>query len=293
MIEEILKSKPGFIAALDQSGGSSAKTLALYGITPDMYQSDEMLDKIDEMRKRIITNEAFSSDYIIAVILFKHTMANKIGEEYVADYLLNKKNIYSFLKIDVGLEEQDAGVQMLKSIPDLEGTLEEAKKYHIVGTKMRSVIHEYNEYGIKKLVEQQFKLAKVIMSHDLIPIIEPEVSIDAKDKERIENYLKEVVRNELLKLKTDKKLLFKFTLPSKANLYNDLLKYKNVLRIVALSGGYPQEEACQKLQENKKMIASFSRAFLENLKVSQSEEEFTNTLKTNINNIYIASKKKV
>ncbi len=293
MIEEILKSKPGFIAALDQSGGSSAKTLALYGITPDMYQSDEMLDKIDEMRKRIITNEAFSSDYIIAVILFKHTMANKIGEEYVVDYLLNKKNIYSFLKIDVGLEEQDAGVQMLKSIPDLEETLEEAKKYHIVGTKMRSVIHEYNEYGIKKLVEQQFKLAKVIMSHDLIPIIEPEVSIDAKDKERIENYLKEVVRNELLKLKTDKKLLFKFTLPSKANLYNDLLKYKNVLRIVALSGGYPQEEACQKLQENKKMIASFSRAFLENLKVSQSEEEFTNTLKTNINNIYTASKKKV
>ncbi len=294
MKEEILEKRKGFIAALDQSGGSSAKTLKLYGVKESDYKSEEeMFAYIHQMRKRIITNPKFTSKHILGVILFKKTMESFIDDRYTAEYLWEEKEIPSFLKIDVGLEELDAGVQMLKEIPDLDALLNEALKHGIVGTKMRSVIKEYNEYGIKKVIEQQFKLAKQIMAKGLIPIIEPEVDIKAVGKEKIEMYLKEQIKIELRKLKTDQKLIFKFTLPTKINLYDELLRNKNVLRIVALSGGYSQEEACDLLKQNKKMIASFSRGLLEGLNINQSEEEFTKKLEESILNIYDASFKKI
>ena len=294
MKEEILEKRKGFIAALDQSGGSSAKTLKLYGVKESDYKSEEeMFAYIHQMRKRIITNPKFTSKHILGVILFKKTMESFIDDRYTAEYLWEEKEIPSFLKIDVGLEELDAGVQMLKEIPDLDALLNEALKHGIVGTKMRSVIKEYNEYGIKKVIEQQFKLAKQIMAKGLIPIIEPEVDIKAVGKEKIEMYLKEQIKIELRKLKTDQKLIFKFTLPTKINLYDELLRNKNVLRIVALSGGYSREEACDLLKQNKKMIASFSRGLLEGLNINQSEEEFTKKLEESILNIYDASFKKI
>ena len=284
---DILKNKKGFIAALDQSGGSSKKTLANYGIT-NINSDDEMFECIHKMRKRVITANCFD-ERIIGVILFKHTMENKIDDRFTAKYLLDEKNIVSFLKIDVGLEDTSDGVQLLKDIPDLDGVLENAKEYGIIGTKMRSVIREYNEYGIKKLVEQQFKLAKIIISHGLIPIIEPEVSIDAVNKKQIESYLRNEVIKNLVKMKKEDYVIFKFTLPEVSNYYNDLLRYKNVLRIVALSGGYKRDLACQKLKENKKMIASFSRALLEGLNINQSDEEFASVLDSTISEIYDAS----
>ncbi|MDE6284487.1 MAG: fructose bisphosphate aldolase [Bacilli bacterium] len=293
MKEEILRSKKGFIAALDQSGGSSSKTLALYGVGPDQYHNDEeMFEQIHQMRARVITNEAFTSDKILGVILFKRTMESQIEGEYTANYLWEKKGIPSFLKIDLGLEEAQDGVQLLKDIPDLDDILDEALKYGIVGTKMRSVIHEYNEYGIKKVIEQQFKLAKRIIAKGLIPIVEPEVSIDSNDKALIEAFMKKVIRDELNKMKADDLLIFKFTIPSKNDFYDELLKYKNVVRIVALSGGYSRTDACEKLKSNKKMIASFSRALLEGLNVNQTEEEFTTALNDAISLIYDASVKK-
>lgn len=290
MNEEILRTKKGFIAALDQSGGSSAKTLALYGVEETDYQTEEeMFNEIHEMRKRVITNEEFTSDKILGVILFKKTMESKVGDLYTAEYLANMKGIPAFLKIDLGLETISDGVQLLKDIPNLEKTLEEAKEKGIIGTKMRSVIHEYNEYGIKKVIEQQFKLAKIIISKGLIPIVEPEVSIEAKQKGLIESYMKKTIQNELSKMKNEDLLIFKFTIPDKDNFYDELLRSKNVLRIVALSGGYTRVEACEKLKKNKKMIASFSRALLEGLKKQQTEEEFTAMLKNTIDVIYDAS----
>lgn len=287
-----LKTKKGFIAALDQSGGSSKKTLARYGIKEEDITSDDvMFDYIHEMRSRIITNEAFD-ERILGVILFENTMERDIDGVNTVKYLENK-GIPSFLKIDVGLEEETDGVQLLKDIPNLEDRLEKAKEYGIIGTKMRSVIKEYNEYGIKKVVEQQFKIAKTIIAHGLIPIIEPEVDINSANKKQIESFLKSEIIKNLYRTKKEDYLMFKFTLPEVANYYNDLLRFKNVLRIVALSGGYERDIACAKLKENKKMIASFSRALLEDLNVSMSEEEFTNTLNSTIAQIYDASVKKL
>ena len=286
---EILKNKKGFIAALDQSGGSSTKTLKNYGIDESLITSEEVMYKyIHEMRTRVITNESFSSDKIIGVILFKHTMENKIGDLYTADYL-NNKGILSFLKVDVGLAEECDGVQLLKDIPDLDSICENAKKYHIIGTKMRSVIKEYNEYGIKKVIEQQFKLAKIIISHGLIPIIEPEVDINSPYKKQIETFMKKEIMRALDKCSSEDYLMFKFTIPDIPNYYDELLRKKNVLRIVALSGGYERSVAVEKLKENKKMIASFSRALLEGLSASDSDEEFTNKLASSIDEIYKAS----
>lgn len=293
MKEEILKNKNGFIAALDQSGGSSAKTLELYGVTSAYYHNEEeMFDEIHKMRSRVIMNQAFTNEKILGVILFKRTMESKVEGLYTAEYLWEKKQIPSFLKIDLGLESASDGVQLLKEIPSLESDLEHAKTFGIVGTKMRSVIHEYNEYGIKKVIEQQFKLAKTIIAHGLIPIIEPEVSIDAENKGLIESFMKKIIINELHKMKETDLVIFKFTLPDKENFYDELARIKNVVRIVALSGGYTREVACDKLKKNKKMIASFSRALLEGLNIEQSEEEFTSTLANTIDMIYDASVKK-
>lgn len=290
-IIDILKNKKGFIAALDQSGGSSKRTLANYEISEDLITSDDvMFDFIHEMRSRIIKSDVFD-ERILGVILFKNTMERNIDGVNTVKYL-SDKGILSFLKIDVGLEDIDGGVQLLKDIPNLEVSLENAKKYGIIGTKMRSVIKEYNEYGIKKIVEQQFNLAKIIIAHGLIPIIEPEVDIDAANKKQIETFMRNEILKHLDKTKKEDYLMFKFTLPEVPNYYNDLLRHKNVLRIVALSGGYERDLACQKLKQNKKMIASFSRALLEGLNVNMSDEEFNNTLDNTIKEIYDASVKK-
>lgn len=291
-IIEDLKNKKGFIAALDQSGGSSKKTLVNYGFDEKDITSDEvMFDFIHKMRERIITNKAFD-ERIIGTILFENTMKKNVDGINTVKYLENK-GIPSFLKIDVGLEDEDDGILMLKDIPNLEERLEKAKDYGIIGTKMRSVIKKYNEYGIKKLIEQQFKLAKIIMAHGLIPIIEPEVDINASHKKQIESYMKSEIIKNLYRTKKEDYLMFKFTLPEVANYYNDLLRFKNVLRVVALSGGYERGIACEKLKQNKKMIASFSRALLEGLNKDMTDEEFTSVLDNTIKEIYDASVKKV
>ena len=291
MIED-LKTKKGFIAAMDQSGGSSKKTLANYGVDERLITSDEvMFDYIHEMRSRIISNDAFNSDSIIGAILFYDTMKRDIDGINTVEYLKNK-GIYAFLKIDVGLEDECDGVRLLKDIPDLDKVLDEAVSYGVIGTKMRSVISEYNEYGIKKVVEQQFKLARLIIAKGLIPIIEPEVSIDAKNKKIIESFLRQELLKNLYKLKKEDYVIIKLTLPDVPNYYNPLLTPKNVLRLVALSGGYSREVACSKLKENKKMIASFSRALLEGLNVGQSDEEFSDVLSKSIKEIYKASTSK-
>ena len=291
MVEE-LKTRKGFIAALDQSGGSSKKTLVNYGINESDIKNDEvMFNYIHEMRTRIITNEYFTDKHILGVILFRNTMERDIQGINAVKYL-NNKNIPAFLKIDLGLDEECDGVQLLKDIPNLDEILDNGIKYGVVGTKMRSVIHEYNEYGIKRIVDQQFSLAKKIIAKGLVPIIEPEVDINAKDKKNIESFLKTEISKQLSKMKKDEYVMFKFTIPDLPNFYDSLLHYKNVVRIVALSGGYDRDKACELLKVNKKMIASFSRALLEGLNVNQSDEEFSNTLKNSIEQIYNASVKK-
>lgn len=288
---DILKNKKGFIAALDQSGGSSKKTLINYGVKEsDITTEEVMFNYIHSMRSRVISNKYFD-ERIIGVILFEHTMKNDIEGLNSVKYL-EQKGIPVFLKIDVGLEDESDGVRLLKDIPNLDERLEEAKKYGIIGTKERSVILEYNEYGIKKVIEQQFKLAKQIIAHGLIPIIEPEVDINSKDKKQIETYMRNEIFRQLDRMKKEDYVMFKFTLPEVPNYYNDLLRHKNILRIVALSGGYKKDLACEKLKDNKKMIASFSRALLEDLKVTDTDEEFSEKLNNTITEIYNASVKK-
>ena len=287
---EIMKNKPGFIAALDQSGGSSSKTLKNYGIEESEYSSEEeMFNLIHEMRKRVFTSKAFTNDHIIGAILFEKTMLSKVNDEYTADYLWNEKNIVSFLKVDKGLQEEKNGVKLMKEIPELSKELQEANEKNVFGTKMRSVIYEPNREGIKDIVKQQFEFAKIICDAGLVPIIEPEVDIHSEQKEMCEVILKEEIKNELESWNPADKIMFKFTIPTVANHYLDLYDYDCVVRIVALSGGYSMEEACKLLSENKKMIASFSRALLQDLNVHQTAEEFDTALDTAITKIYNAS----
>ena len=288
-----LKSDKGFIAALDQSGGSSKKTLINYGYKEEEITDDiVMFDYIHEMRRRIITDKSFNDEYILGAILFKNTMKKDINGINTVKYL-REKNIPSFLKIDIGLDNLCDGVQLLKDIPNLDNILDEALQYGIVGTKMRSVIKEYNEYGIKKLVDQQFDLAKKIISKSLIPIIEPEVDINSINKKNIESFLKKELMRNLDKMSKDQFLILKLTLPDLDGFYDNLLSYRNVLRIVALSGGYSKDKACDLLKNNKKMIASFSRALIEGLNIKQSDDEFSEKLANNINEIYNASVNKI
>ena len=284
----IMKNKEGFIAALDQSGGSSAKTLKNYGILESDYNTDEeMFDLIHEMRTRVMTSKSFTNEKILGVILFEETMNRKILNKLTSDYLWEDKQILSFLKIDKGLEEEQNGVQLMKDIPNLTELLKKAHDLGIFGTKMRSVIHSYNETGIKKIVKQQFYLAKIIYNNGLIPIIEPEVSIDSKDKGKCEELLKKEVLKYLDEI--DFEVIFKFTIPTIDNYYSDIIENKKVIRVVALSGGYKREDACLKLSRNHNMIASFSRALLENLKVSDTDQEFDSKLAESIDKIYKAS----
>lgn len=287
---EIMKSQKGFIAALDQSGGSSSKTLKAYGINENEYSSDEeMFDLIHEMRKRVFTSKSFTKDHIIGAILFEKTMLSKIDDEYTADYLWNKKGIISFLKVDKGLQDENNGVKLMKDIPNLVEQLKEANNKNVFGTKMRSVIYEANEQGIKDIVAQQFAFAKIICDNGLVPIIEPEVDINSKEKDLCEKILKEEIIKQLNNWNKEDKIMFKFTIPSTENLYLDLYNYDCVVRIVALSGGYDIDTAVEKLAKNNRMIASFSRALLQDLRVNQSQDEFDSILNNVINKIYDAS----
>ena len=287
---EIMKDGRGFIAALDQSGGSSSKTLKLYGIDESEYSSEEeMFNLIHEMRKRVMTSKAFTNEHIIGTILFEKTMMSKVNDEFTADYLWNQKHIVSFLKVDKGLQEENNGVKLMKPIPELAEELREANEKHVFGTKMRSVIYEANREGIAEIVKQQFEFAKIICDAGLVPIIEPEVDINSAEKEKCEEILKEEIKKQLETWNKEDKIMFKFTIPTVANHYLDLYDYECVVRIVALSGGYSMEEACKLLSENKKMIASFSRALLQDLNVNQTAEEFDTALDTAITKIYNAS----
>lgn len=287
---KVVKERNGFVAALDQSGGSTAKTLERYGISSDKWSTEEeMFDLIHEMRKRVFTSRVFTSEKILGAILFYKTMESKIDGEYTSEYLWNKKNIVSFLKVDKGLEEEADGVKLMKDIPDLEEQLDEANRLGVFGTKMRSVILSANREGIKKIVEQQFAFAKRICAKGLVPIIEPEVDINIPDKAEAEDILKEEIKNVLDNWDENDLIMFKFTIPTKANLYLDLYNYSCLVRIVALSGGYSLDDAVKLLKQNDRMIASFSRALLQNLNYNQSDEEFDNELKAAIDVIYEAS----
>lgn len=286
----VVKNRMGFIAALDQSGGSTKKTLEKYGITGDRYTNDdEMFELIHEMRKRVFTSPVFTENHILGSILFYNTMNSKVNDKYTADYLWEDKNIVSFLKVDKGLEEENQGVKLMKPIPDLEEQLALARERHIFGTKMRSVILSANKDGIAEVVRQQFLIAKTICDNGLVPIIEPEVDINIEDKEEAEAILKEIIIEVLKVWNKDDLIMFKFTIPTEENLYEELLDYECVVRIVALSGGYDNDTACNLLKKNNRMIASFSRALLENLNDNQTQEEFDNELNEAINKIYNAS----
>jgi fructose-bisphosphate aldolase, class I len=285
-----IQSGKGFIAALDQSGGSTPKALRNYGISEDRYSTDEeMFNLVHEMRTRIMKSPAFDSKYILGAILFENTMERKIDDRYTADYLWEKKGIVPFLKVDKGLDELKEGVQLMKPIPHLEDLLKRAKEHRIFGTKMRSVIKEANPVGIKKIVEQQFEIAKQIMAAGLVPIIEPEIDIYSPDKAKSEKIMKEEFFHHLAELDQDAKVMFKLSLPSEDNFFKDLLEDPRVVRIVALSGGYSRDEANEILARNKGIIASFSRALTEGLNVHQTDKEFNETLEKAVLAIYEAS----
>lgn len=285
-----MTSAKGFIAALDQSGGSTPKALKQYGVSEDAWTTEEeMFQLVHQMRTRVIKAPAFKGDRIIASILFENTMNRKIDDKYTADYLWEVKKVVPILKIDKGLADLENGVQVMKPMPELDDLLEQAQERHIFGTKMRSVIKEANEDGIKKIIDQQFEVARKIISYDLVPIIEPEVDIHAPEKAKCEELLKKYIIENLKTLGNDQKVMFKLTIPSIDNFYADLMKDPHVVRVVALSGGYSQDEACEKLAHNHKMIASFSRALLQDLSFSQSDADFNNMLKDSIEKIYKAS----
>lgn len=287
---ERMKTEKGFIAALDQSGGSTPKALLHYGVPESAYTNDEeMFDLVHKMRTRIITSPAFNSEYILGAILFEQTMDSKIEGMYTADYLEQKKGILPFLKIDKGLADQANGVQLMKPIPDLDEMLRRANERNIFGTKMRSVIKEANRDGIKEVVEQQFEIGKQIIAAGLVPIIEPEVDIYSQDREQSEAILKEELLKHLDDLNENENVMLKLSIPAIANTYKELTTHPRMVRVVALSGGYSREEANQKLKENDNIIASFSRALSEELNVNQSDEEFNQTLKEAVTSIYEAS----
>ncbi len=280
----------GFIAALDQSGGSTPKALLQYGIQENSYSNDEkMFDLVHEMRKRIIKSPAFTSEYILGAILFEDTMYRVIDDQYTAEYLWKQKNIVPFLKVDKGLLEIENGVQLMKPIINLDELLKKAVEKNIFGTKMRSVIKEANSYGIKILIDQQFEIGKQIAKSGLVPIIEPEVDIYSLDKEESEKLLKFEISKQLSKLDPKTKIMLKLSIPTKDNFYSDLMDDPHVVRIVALSGGYSQAEANKKLACNHGLIASFSRALSQGLTAQQTEEEFNTMLLNSIKEIYEAS----
>lgn len=285
-----MHSGKGFIAALDQSGGSTPKALAQYGIQESSFTNDEeMYTLVHEMRTRIIKSPAFKSEYILGAILFENTMDRKIDGQWTADYLWEKKNIVPFLKVDKGLADLANGVQLMKPISNLEELLTRAVEKNVFGTKMRSVIKEANAEGIREVVEQQFAVGKQIFTKGLVPIIEPEVDIYSTDKEKSEEILKAEIQKQLNLLDKNVNVMLKLSIPTVNDFYTDLMSDPHVVRVVALSGGYSEEEANAKLTQNHGLIASFSRALSEGLSAGQSDDEFNQKLNKTIKAIYAAS----
>lgn len=286
-----IKDGSGFIAALDQSGGSTPKALENYGVSSDAFDSDEaMFDLVHEMRARIMTCDCFDNERVLGAILFEDTMERDVNGKSTANYLWEDKQIVPFLKVDKGLAEQMSGVQVMKPMPNLDLLLDKAKNYPVFGTKMRSVIYEPNVDGIELVVQQQFDVAKQIISKGLMPIVEPEVNIDSAQKHDCEVLLKADILRNLERLNDEQQVMLKLTLPEEAGFYQELVDHPKVLKVVALSGGYSRTDACAKLKQNPGMIASFSRAFTEGLSKQQSDEEFADTINTSIEEIYQASK---
>ena len=285
-----IASGKGFIAALDQSGGSTPKALQQYGIEESEYSGEnEMFAKVHEMRSRIITSPFFNGEKILGAILFEKTMDGNIEGKPTAKYLWEELEVVPFLKVDKGLADENNGVQLMKPMPELDALLKRAVQKGIFGTKMRSVINEASETGIAEVVKQQFEIGKQILAAGLTPIIEPEVNINATDKAKIEDILKKEILTQLDSLSNDQQVMLKLTLPEESNLYKNLIDHEKVLLVVALSGGYDLTESCKRLSENDGMVASFSRALTNDLRASQSEEEFNKTLKEAVDRIYAAS----
>jgi len=285
-----MKSHPGFIAALDQSGGSTPKALALYGIKEGAWSNeDEMFAIVHQMRTRMITRPAFNGERLIGAILFENTMDRDIEGEPTADYLWDVKRVVPFLKVDKGLGAEKDGVQLMKPIPGLAELLKKAKSKRIFGTKMRSVIKHANAAGIRDIVNQQFELAAQIIAAGLVPIVEPEVDIHCSEKAKAEGLLKAVILEKLDKLPAGQLVMLKLTLPEQDNFYADFVKHPKVVRVVALSGGYSREEANNRLRRNQGVVASFSRALAEGLSAQQSDAEFNAMLDKSIQSIFDAS----
>ena len=287
---EVIKSRPGFIAALDQSGGSTPKALGLYGIGEDAWSNDEeMFTIVHEMRSRIMTSPAFTGERILGAILFENTMDRQVEGQSTASYLWNVKNVVPFLKVDKGLAAEENGAQVMNPMPDLDALLEKANAAGIFGTKMRSVIKQADEVGINAVVDQQFAVGKQIVAAGLVPIIEPEVDINCPDKAGAEALLHSAIMKHLNALGDDEIVMLKLTLPEEDNLYADCVAHPNVARVVALSGGYSREEANDRLSRQNGMVASFSRALAEGLTAQLSDDEFNSTLDASIASIFAAS----
>ena len=280
----------GFIAALDQSGGSTPKALKIYGIGEDAYSNDEeMFRVVHEMRTRIITSPAFNGERIIGAILFENTMEREIEGQPTADYLWNVKRVVPFLKVDQGLAPEKDGVQLMKPMPALSALLDKARAKRIFGTKMRSVIKQANQTGIRDIVLQQFEIGQQIISADLVPILEPEVDIRCPEKAKAEQLLKAAIRQKLDELSAGQFVMLKLTLPEQDDFYGDFVKHPKVIRVVALSGGYSREEANNRLRKQPGVVASFSRALLEGLTAQQSDAEFNGMLDKSVQSIFDAS----
>jgi fructose-bisphosphate aldolase class I len=289
MLEKIT-NQDGFIAALDQSGGSTPKALALYGIESTSFSNDEeMYDLVHQMRTRIVTNQTFNGSRILGAILFENTLDREFEGKSAAQYLWQEKQVVPFLKIDKGLCEESNDVQLMKAMPELDVLLDKAVSKGVFGTKMRSVIKLANQQGINDIVAQQFAIAKQILAKGLTPIIEPEIDINSTEKSAAEALLKSALLQELDALTSEQKVMLKLTLPDSDNFYSDCISHKNVIKVVALSGGYKREQANEKVNSNHGMIASFSRALTEGLSANQSNDEFTSALDDAIASIFKAS----
>jgi fructose-bisphosphate aldolase class I len=285
-----VRTEGGFIAALDQSGGSTPKALKQYGVAEDAWEGeDEMFDLVHEMRTRIVRSPAFDGNRILGAILFEGTMDREIAGSPTAEYLWKEKGIVPFLKVDKGLAEPADGVQLMKPIPGLDDLLRRAKAKDVFGTKMRSVVKEASAAGIKAIVEQQFEIGKQILSHGLLPILEPEIDINCPDKAEAELLLRKEILAQLDQLAPGQLVMLKLTLPEEADFYKPLVEHENVLKVVALSGGYSREEANARLERNHGVVASFSRALLEGLTAQQTDHEFNGDLNASIGSIFAAS----
>lgn len=289
MLDKV-RNEDGFIAALDQSGGSSGKALKLYGIDESEYDGDnEMFDLIHGMRSRICTSTSFNGDRVLGAILFEMTMDREIGSQASASYLWNEKQVVPFLKVDKGLADEENGAQVMKPMPDLDALLDRANDASVFGTKMRSVIKDANAAGVDAVVDQQFEIGRQILARDLMPIIEPEVDIHSATKAEAESLLKAAIIRNLDGIAEGQQIMLKLTLPEADGFYDELVAHRKVLKVVALSGGYPREEANERLSRQHGMIASFSRALTEGLSANQSDDEFDAMLDASIGGIAAAS----